>query len=73
MPVDDVLEYTVKLFADKLLVAGEIQIGPHRLEEPQRCIDSVELRRFITVGKAIGQHALVQVLRKCPQDSFGDI
>ncbi len=62
----------VKFFADKVYVAGVGKIGASGFKEPERRVNGVVFGRFAGVGKSVGQHALVHVLRERAQDAPRD-
>src|SRR5438105_14745120 len=69
VPQDDVSKHRVELVADELQVARVSKVGASRFEKPQRGIDSVVLGSFAGIGKTVGQHALICMLGKGPQDA----
>ena len=62
VPIDDVVEHGIE--RDRQVpVTAALDIGVDCVEIPQRGIDGVVLRRFVRIRKAIGQHALADMLR----------
>src|SRR5262249_33547639 len=72
MPIDNVGEYT-KETTDKLEVASVRDIRADRLEEPQRGVHGVVLRRLPGIRKAVGQHAAIHMAREGLQDAAGNL
>ena len=62
VPRADVLERRVELGQESVVVRG-LDVRPHRLEHPQRCVHRAVLGGISALEEAIGQHATVHVAR----------
>src|SRR5262249_47034905 len=73
VPGDDVGEHGIEFVANEVKIAGVRQIGAHGFEEPEGGIHGVVLGNFAVVGKAVGQHAAIHVLRETAEYVAGDV
>ena len=68
MPSKDIDQCIEEALADECVITGLRDEGIDRLKEPQGRIDRVVLGRVAGIGKSVGEHPPVAMLRKSAQD-----
>src|SRR5262249_1976103 len=66
-------QHRIELAVNQRFVVARFKIRSNRVKVPQRGIDGVVFRRSSRIGKAVGQHAAVNVAGELEKNAFGNI
>src|SRR5271165_6212564 len=73
MPGNDVSKYRIEFVAQEFQIASVGKISTSRFEKPKRRVHCVVFRCFTCVGKPVGQHTLIHVLRERTQNAASNL